>query len=304
MSNSGNVYKSNFIQITGANTRVIDSNALVAKRMEGFASGILREQGDDISEQGFEQQPAPEPVYDEEGNLIEPDPMDSLTEGEFQAGLDAPSMQMEEGSDEPMELSADSVRQECEEMIKKANAQAENIREEAKREAAEILETAREEGFNKGKEEGLAQALEAKHEFEQKREELEQEYAQLLEKLEPQMVDVITSVYEHVFSSNFFSRRDVMVCLINKALMSVETDDKVMILVSPEDYDMLVGMKASLLEKVTLKSEPEIVQRDDYQKGQAKIETPYGIIDCSIDTELKELNRTLQLLSYEGHVGV
>lgn len=298
MSNSGNVYKSNFIQITGENTRVIDSNALVAKRMEGFNSGILREQDQPMAED--EEMPS-EPVYDEDGNPVEPDPMDSLTDGEFQAGLGAPEIEAPENPDEPMELSSDSVREECEEMIKKANAQAESIREEAKREAAEIMESAREEGFNKGKEEGLVQALEAKREFEAKKAELEAEYDEMLKKLEPQMVDVITSVYEHVFSNNFFSRRDVMVCLINKALMSIETDERVVILVSSEDYDMLVGMKSSLLEKVILKTEPEIVQRDDYQKGQVKIETPYGIIDCSIDTELKELNRTLRLLSYEGH---
>lgn len=297
MSNSGNVFKSSFIQITGENTRVIDSNALVAKRMEGF-SGILREQ----EQSAPEGEPLPsEPMYDEEGNLVEPDPMDSLTDGEFQAGLGAPEMEMPENPDEPMELSSDSVREECEEMIKKANAQAESIREEAKREAEEIMESAREEGFNKGKEEGLAQALEAKHEFEAKKAEMEAEYEELIKKVEPRMVDVITGVYEHVFGNNFFSRREVMVCLINKALMSIETDERVVILVSPEDYDMLVGMKPSLLERVTLKTEPEIVQRDDYKKGQSKIETPYGIIDCSIDTELKELNRTLRLLSYEGH---
>ena len=74
-----------------------------------------------------------------------------------------------------------------------------------------------------------------------------------------------------------------------------------MIEVSNEDYDMLIGMKAALFDKVMIKNEPEIVRRDDFKRGQAKIETPYGIIDCSIDTELTELTRYLKMLSYEGH---
>ena len=110
-------------------------------------------------------------------------------------------------------------------------------------------------------------------------------------------------LYEHVFGNNFFSQRDVMICLVNKALRHVDTGETVMIEVSNEDYDMLIGMKASLFDKVMIKNEPEIVRRDDFKKGQAKIETPYGIIDCSIDTELTELTRHLKMLSYEGRKG-
>ena len=114
------------------------------------------------------------------------------------------------------------------------------------------------------------------------------------------MVDVITDIYSRVFGENFFSRRDVMVALLNRALLSIDTEEQIVINISPADYDLLMGMKASILEKISLNLEPEIRQKEDLLPGQAKIETPYGIIDCSIDTELRELTRTLKILSLEG----
>ena len=41
-----NIVKANFIQFSAENTKVIDTNSLVAKRLEGF-SGVLRESLDD-----------------------------------------------------------------------------------------------------------------------------------------------------------------------------------------------------------------------------------------------------------------
>ncbi len=283
MSSSGNVYKSNFIQFSENNTRVIDTSALVAKRMAGF-TGVLRERENEFSKEEYENYPA--------------DSIDELTgdysEEGFSEGLNAEVIQ-------PVSIiNVDEVKEECARLLKEADDQAEAIRNAAKIEAEEIKKAAYEEGYDSGREAALSEVLMAKREFENKEAALREEYEKTLAEIEPRMVDVITGVYEHVFSSNFFSRRDVMVCLINRALMNIETEEKITINVCRDDYDMLVGMKASLFERVNLKKDPEIVQRDDFEKGQAKIETPFGIIDCSIDTELKELRRTLTVLSYEG----
>lgn len=285
MSSSGNVYKSNFIQFSEKNTRVIDTSALVAKRMAGF-SGVLRERENEFSESDeYDGYPA--------------DSIDELTgdypmEEGFSQGLNAEVV-------EPVSIiNEEAVKEECARLLKEADEQAEAIRNAARIEAENIKKNAYEEGYDNGREAALSEVLMAKREFENKEAALREEYENALATIEPKMVDVITSVYEHVFSSNFFSRRDVMVCLINRALMNIETEEKITINVCRDDYDMLVGMKASLFERVNLKKDPEIVQRDDFEKGQAKIETPFGIIDCSIDTELKELRHTLMVLSYEG----
>ncbi len=274
-----NILKSNFIQFSTENTRVIDSNAVAAKHLEG-ASGVLREK----TEEEFEQQ------LDEEGNPVSQDPLSELTDDYQNPGE----------TEEQLQDKLESLKDECDAMLDEANEEVARRIEEAKSECDAIREAARKEGYEAGQ-------LEASKELESERERLaeyqanlQKEYEDMVRSIEPEMVEVITNVYEHVFGDNFFSRRDVLVCLINKALMHVDTNDRVTICVSQNDYDMLVGMKAALLDKVPFREEPEIMQRDDLEKGQAKIETPFGIIDCSIDTELKELARTLTVLSYEG----
>ena len=274
-----NILKSNFIQFSTENTRVIDSNAVAAKHLEG-ASGLLREKTEEEVEQQF----------DEEGNPI---PSDALSEPT--ADRENPGETEEQLTDR-----LESLKDECDAMLDEANEEVARRIEEAKSECDAIREAARKEGYEAGQ-------LAASKELEAEREHLaelkasyQKEYEDMVRAIEPDMVEVITNVYEHVFGDNFFSRRDVLVCLINKALMHVDNNERISICVSQSDYDMLIGMKAALLDKISFREEPEIVQREDLSRGQAKIETQFGIVDCSIDTELKELTRTLRVLSYEG----
>ena len=310
MSSNGNkiVFKNGFTRMSESNVRIIDTNALVAKKIEEH-SRVLREReaAQAMPEDGDEQGTGmgQSSLYD--GQTDDPT-VSALTTDEDMESYVAPELvQLEPiepvGPDAPGALSADEIREECQKLINEANLKAQDIIDDAKAESQRIKEAAMEEGYNAGKESALQELLEAKRELEAKEAKMQEDFDRLVDELEPQMVDAITGVYEHVFGNNFFSQRDVMICLVNKALRHVDTGENVMIEVSNEDYDMLIGMKASLFDKVMIKNEPEIVRRDDFKKGQAKIETPYGIIDCSIDTELTELTRHLKMLSYEGRKG-
>ncbi|MBR5896546.1 MAG: hypothetical protein IKZ39_02905, partial [Lachnospiraceae bacterium] len=291
-------------RMTGSNVRVIDSNALVAKKMEEH-SRLLREReaamAQTMPEDGDEQGPIVG-----NGDPTQEDPtVSALIDDPESESYVAPSLVELEpiepiNPDAPGTLSPEEIREECQKLINDANLKAQDIIDDAKANAQRIKESAIEEGYNAGKESALQELLEAKRELEAREEQIREEYDRLVDELEPKMVEAITDVYAHVFGNNFFSQRDVMVCLVNKALRHVDTSDPVMIEVSNEDYDMLIGMKNALYDKIMIKNEPEIVRRDDFKRGQAKIETPYGIIDCSIDTELTELTRYLKMLSYEG----
>lgn len=307
MSSNGNkiVFKNGFTRMSESNVRVIDTNALVAKKIEEH-SRVLREReaAQAMPEDGDEQGTGMGQSSHYDGQTDDPT-VSALTTDEDMESYVAPELvQLEPiepvGPDAPGALSADEIREECQKLINEANLKAQDIIDDAKAESQRIKEAAMEEGYNAGKESALQELLEAKRELEAKEAKMQEDFDRLVDELEPQMVDAITGVYEHVFGNNFFSQRDVMICLVNKALRHVDTGENVMIEVSNEDYDMLIGMKASLFDKVMIKNEPEIVRRDDFKKGQAKIETPYGIIDCSIDTELTELTRHLKMLSYEG----
>ncbi len=290
---SSNILKGGFVQLNTDNTRVIDVNDLVKKRIEESESGLLRERTDEVPE---EQERVPltdeegNPVFDEDGNpvFLEPEiPEDNISE-------------LTKDSDAPIVLDPAEVRAECDEMIKDAEAKAEKIKEDARDYVKESAEKAREDGYEEGKALAYQELESERAALNEERAAMQLEFENKLKEIEPKMVDVITDIYSRVFGENFFSRRDVMVALLNRALLSIDTEEQIVINISPADYDLLMGMKASILEKISLNLEPEIRQKEDLLPGQAKIETPYGIIDCSIDTELRELTRTLKILSREG----
>ena len=135
---SNNVYKANFIQFSPENTKVIDANSLVAKRLEGF-SGVLREKEEETVSEDFSE--------NEENS-----PMDELL-----ADRDAPIE--EEASTETVE----SVAEEIERMKQEAASEVEEMKRQALEEAEsikdEIIKDAREQGYSEGAAKAEEEAL-------------------------------------------------------------------------------------------------------------------------------------------------
>jgi len=278
---SKNVYKGGFVQFSPENTKIIDTNSLVAKKMEMYST-LLREK-------------------DEEEYVQPSDSEDGLLDEQLSALTD--SGESPESPQEPV-YDAEEIRKACDDMIKEANSQASLVLTAAQKEAEEIkknaLEQGRQEGFEIGKTEAQAILKEEAEKLAEEKERLYSEYEEMKKNLEPKMVDVISDVYAKVFGNGFFNKKDVLVTLISKALSDAEADDKIIIHVSADDYEEVVSASPELFSKVSFSTEPEIRQRESLSSGQAKVETTYGIMDCGIDTELNELTKTLKILAYEG----
>ena len=279
-----NVYKANFIQFSPENTKVIDSNSLVAKRLEGF-SGVLREIDPDID--------VPGGYTDEDGNSVDPVAMaELLADRDNPDEQEDPEPEVPEETAEDIEKMKQDALDEIEQVKAIAREEIENLRADAKKEGYE-------EGYNEGKEQAEAEYAEKMAALKEQEENLNRDYNELVKELEPKMVDVITGVYTKVFGDNFFNQRDVMVALISKALSSLGINEEIIIHVSDKDYNMLLGVKQQIFEWTNFTKEPEIRPEESLKPGEARVETPYGIMDCGIDTELKELSRVLHVLSYE-----
>ena len=282
---SSNVYKANFIQFSQENTKVIDANSLVAKRLEGF-SGVYRESAPEETsgegEEGFET-------------------LDPLQMAELLADRDGV---LPEEETEPAELTPEEVRAQLDEMKRNAEAEIEEAKASARDEIEALKKEAAEEAKSEGYEEGKALAekeyFDRLSELDEKEKALEDEYEALANELEGKIVDAVTGIYKKVFGDNFYNNREVILTLISKALFHVGNEDGIIIHVSPADYELVDESRERLFEGENYGKEPEIKVEERLSHGQIKVETAYGLIDCSLDTELKELSRTLHMLSYEG----
>ena len=294
-----NIVKSNFIQFSEENFKVIDTNSLVAKRLEGF-SGVLRENLDDDNADLM-------PGGGE--NDIDPLAMaELLADRDAGAAVNEAAISGEgEIENEGFEPAAQTYKETTEDihrMKEEALKEIEDIRENARNEIEELRTRAREEGFEAGYSEGSMKALDEysarNAELNERAAQLEEEYKKLAMGLEPRIVDTIVGIYKSVFGDSLYSRKDVIQTLVTAALFNASGDEDIIISVSPDDYAGINEVKDALKNDSGLKAELSVVSDDRLSPGSVKVETLFGIMDCSIDTELEELSKTLRVLSYGG----
>lgn len=134
-----------------------------------------------------------------------------------------------------------------------------------------------------------------------RQESLERHYQELLDNLEPQFIDTLTGIYEHLFKVELSGYRDIIVELIAGTMRNIDGGSRGYIIhVSKEDYPYVSMQKKRIAEGVSLANASlEIIEDITLSKNQALIETEGGIFDCSLGTQLAELNQKIRLLSYE-----
>ena len=291
-----NLYKAGWVRVDGEDKCVIDSNSIVAERIEAW-------------ENVRKANAAAVPSFDEEDGEGEPEFVSGI-EGEE---LDALFTDGEGGSnvikagDAPApdfaELRAEAEA-EAERIIAEARAHAMEIETQARRDAdierANAVEEGTRQGYDEGYARGLAEFDDMKRELAEKRRQLEAEFDGLLEDLEPRFIETITDIYSHIFGVELMDNRDILVHLIDSTLRKVESSRTFIVHVSAEDYPHVNMQKQALVEgAVAGRGLIEIIEDIALGKGDCLIETDGGIFDCGVGTQLEELTKKLRVLSYE-----
>ena len=258
-------------------TRVIDVNEMIARRMEELAM-----QANMASNDGF--------VCGLSAETIE------IVEGAGEDGEDAENSNIIKTKEE--------AEKEANDILKEAEEEAQRIIEEARaqaaREKADVFDDARSRGLKEGREMANRELAAQQEELRRKQSELEAEYQSIVDELEPQFVDTITGIYEHIFHVELRSYREILTYLISMTMRKVEGNRDFMIHVSKEDYPYVSMQKKQIAAGATAAhSSVEVVEDMTLSKNECLIETEGGIFDCGLGTQLTELRQKLKILSYE-----
>lgn len=280
---SNGLLKKGFTVLQDQQTRLIDTNELVARRIEELASKMR------------------EP---ENAGFVE----ENQTEGGFVAGLAAEKV-------EGLLFDEEKTKKQAEDLLEKAKEEAEaykakllsEAKEEIEKQKQQEFDSAREQGYREGTKRAdrelshkLEEWKEKEAQLEQKEKELERQYDAMVDKLEPQLVEAITGVYEYLFDVELSSYRSILLHLIRSAVRKIEGAREFLVHVSGEDYPYVSMEKKNLASALPSQNATlEIVEDITLKKNQCLIETEGGIFDCGLGTELAELTQRLKLLSYE-----
>ena len=169
---------------------------------------------------------------------------------------------------------------------------AEEIILESKKKAQEILDKAEEiyknrfeQGLTEGKEEG-------KSEYTFKIMDMVLSQVDSLESLEKQLVEVVTKSVNKIIGD--LDEKDRIVRVVRKGLSAVRGEKRIVVRVSTHDEPIVrEDLKAYLLSDDGRGGYIEVIGDVNLKKGDCILETQMGVVEASLDTQLKILSESL-----------
>ena len=264
--------------------RIIDSNDLMASRLEMLSEILKKNQNSQEPADGFVQGLNAEDVTkllgdDEEVSVLKAETVN-------------PDNVLQQAKDKASELISDAKKQ--------ADTIVAESMEQAELSKKNVLEEARMNGYREGINRAQKEIQDTKAALARQKVDLETEYNAKFESMESDLVDVITNIYEHIFHVELSSNREILVYLINTTLRKVEGGRNFIVHVAKEDYPFVSSQKKQLVAAGAATNTVEVVEDLNLEKGECFIETDGGIFDCGLGTQLKQLRNMLKLLSFEN----
>ena len=285
-----NLFKAGYVSYDQGEARIIDSNELANQKIEAFQELELKRQRAQMMQD--------EPSYEDgEGDDFVPgidmEQLSQLTEDQS----------MLESVPDP-QFDMEAMQAEIDLKLQQAQEQADMIINNAHQQAQEIMASAQQqghqEGYDAGYQEGVAAAQALQADYEQQREDLEKQYQQIVDELEPEMVDVLTQIYEHVFNIELREDKGIILHLLKTTLSRIEPGNDLIVHISSDDYDEIMDRKDELDACITSpNTSMEIIEDPLLKENECMIESDSGVFDCSIGVELSEITRKLKLLSFD-----
>lgn len=280
-----NLYKSGWV-VVNEDARVIDVNDLIKKRLQENASARMSHADAALQEEneGFSSGLEAEKI----DALLEPDSEGTVLKNNSREELEAVNRELEAARGE-----LEQIKEETSRMLTEANVQIEQMRKNT-------LEEAKNQGYQEGFDQGMAEAQAEKKVYLDMQAQLEEEYRQRIDALEPEFIETLTGIYEHIFKVDLSTYHDLVVHLLVDAMQKTDSARHYIVHVSKQDYPAVSAAKEKILEETgTLPTNLEIISDMTLSASQCMIETEDGIYDCSLGTELEELRRKLMLLTYK-----
>lgn len=267
MKSLSNLYKPWFV--TNQKTRVIDSDMLAQELIKKGLKKPASMQERQVDADGF----APGLVAEDATALIQQEEEDYVA----------------------------IAKEEAEQIVAEAKKQAEAIVAQAEEQKQNVLDSAREEGYANGKELFSRELQEQKEqlqaEFTQRQNSLETEYQEKRDSMEHELVDVILEVFNKVFHIQFDDKKELLLSLINNAILHIEGEKNFRVKVADENVQFVESHKESIYERVGHDIRLEIIADPTMTGSDCVIETDSGVFECSLGVQLENLIRDIRSLS-------
>ncbi|WP_069203006.1 flagellar assembly protein FliH [Bacillus testis] len=163
-----------------------------------------------------------------------------------------------------------------------------------------LEEAAREAGYSEGYSFGAEQGHEEMREqialAKQVVESAKEDYQSYLESAEDTILHLAVGIAEHILNSELASHPESILAMVKKAIKEVRDYPEVQLRVHPVHYDFLLSQKAELLAIFPKETNLVLYPDDELNETGCIIESPAGLIDATIDSQLAEVKNKLEEL--------
>ncbi|MCD8510256.1 MAG: flagellar assembly protein FliH [Bacillus sp. (in: Bacteria)] len=161
---------------------------------------------------------------------------------------------------------------------------------------------AREQGFQEGYKNGLAQAEEDMKEKHQEIKKIVEtaylEKEKIIQQAEPFILSLSIKIAEKIIKNELKQHSEQLIIMIRESLKQIDQSGTVVMQVSAEDYPIILPFMEELMNYVD--SEFKLVPVPNLLQGGCMIHTDNGSYDVTIDSQLKEIRKQLLTLCEEN----
>ncbi len=263
-----NLVKQNYVvNMPKKDTRVIDSNDLIDLRLQELRLAQVKK--------------TVEAAADSDG---------------FVEGLAAAEIAAEPTQEEIL----NSAREEAENIVGDAKSKADQLLSEAEQKAKLLYDEQKTLAYQEGASKAGAEIEEARRkleeEYQAKLDENDAAYKLRMDNIEGDLVDAIIQVFDHVFRIQFEDKREMLLALVNNTLSNIDSGKHFRIHISPEDIPLMEEHLDEIQKTAGYDAVIELVKAANLKPGDCQIETDFGMFDCGLDTELKNLYKDIRSL--------
>ncbi len=202
------------------------------------------------------------------------------------------------------------------EIIKNAYKEAKEIIEDAQyqieQDKTKIYNEAKHAAYNKGYKEGYDEGLNKGHiEILNKQQSLikdaedikklaQAEYINLINSSEEDIIKIIFEAINKIFGHYLKIEPEFTSAIIKEVLSKFKVFDNIIIKVSETDYDIIKNNKTKILKESAYKGELIIEKDITLLKGDCIIDTPTGIFDIGIKTQIESMKKSFYNILNQG----
>ncbi|WP_027408684.1 flagellar assembly protein FliH [Anoxybacteroides tepidamans] len=211
-------------------------------------------------------------------------------------------VEMDEGASaqnivEQAEREAKLIKQEAEKYYHSLKQQILQERENWQLEKQQLMLAAQQEGYEAGYTQGKEEGLQSYHEcIEEARRVIQAANEQFYEQIESAKETIFLiglKVAERILGEKISENNEHFLSLVQRAMKEVREQSEVKLYVHPFYYEMVVQQKDELKAVFNQPADIFIYPDEQLAKDGCVIETPFGRIDASVDTQLQQIKEKL-----------